>query len=176
MMLQTEKTILRPPTDDDLPRLTDWRNDIALQVSLLAVPRPNSAERVRAWLARRLEDEQAVFFIVADRQTNLAIGFVQAVNLDFVHGRGELGICLCPQAQGKGFAAEALSLLERYLVDRFRLRKLTLFVLANNERAMRFYSRQEFTQSGVLREHFFADGAYHDVLVMEKFLPHCEAV
>ena len=174
-MLQTEKTMLRLPTDGDLPRLTDWRNDIALQVSLMAVPRPNSPERVRAWLARRLEDEHGVFFIVADRQTNLAVGFVQALNLDFVHGRGELGICLCPQAQGKGFAAEALWLLERYLVDRFRLRKLTLSVLANNERARRFYLREQFTESGLLHKHFYAEGAYHDVVVMEKFLPHSEA-
>lgn len=174
-MLAGVNILLREPRDEDLPCLVEWRNDVPLQTQLLAIPRPNSPSRVRDWLAKRSDDPQAVFFIIADRETDTAQGYIQAVRLDFTHGTGELGICLQADAQGKGYASEAVQLLESYLVDRFRIRKLTLQVLAKNLRALRFYEKQGYQRVGTLKEQFYADGSWHDVVIMEKFIASREA-
>ncbi len=111
-----------------------------------------------------------MFFVVARREDDTALGFVQVLGLDLVSGVGELGICLAPEAQGRGIGAEAMGLLESYLAGVFRLRKLTLKVLAGNDRAVRFYRRLGFEGVGTHRAHHYQGGRYHDVAVMEKFL------
>lgn len=174
-MLKGTAILLREPLEEDVARLVEWRNDVSLQTQLLAIARPNTPARVREWLSRRLEDPAAAFFIIADRETGTAQGYIQALRLDFTHGTGELGICLQPSAQGKGFAAEAMALFESYLRDRFRLRKLILQVLTDNTRASRFYDKHGYRCVGQLEKNFYADGDWHDVAIMEKFLCPREA-
>jgi RimJ/RimL family protein N-acetyltransferase len=174
-MLTGTSILLRAPREDDLARLVEWRNDVALQTQLLTIARPNTPHRVREWLARRLDDPASAFFIIADREQGLAQGYIQAVRIDFTHGTGELGICLQPSAQGKGFASQSIQLLEGYLSDRLRLRKLILHTLSANARAVRFYEKHSYRRVGTLTENFYADGHWHDVIIMEKFLRVREA-
>ncbi|MBC8123825.1 MAG: GNAT family N-acetyltransferase [Gemmatimonadaceae bacterium] len=148
--------------------LTALRNDIDLQALLLAVPKPNTEQRTRDWLNRRLDDPQGVFFIICDRSSNRGVGFIQVVHIELLHRRGELGLCIEPSEQGKGYATAALGLIERYLQDVFDLRKLTLNVLASNENAIGFYRGINYSTVGTLKQHFYYKQTFHDVLVMEK--------
>lgn len=169
-LLCGDKVILRAPHDDDLPMLAELRNDVELQTRLMSIARPNSVERVREWLTRRGSDPDGLFFIVAHRVDNATAGFVQVQRIDWVHGHAWLGICLAASARGVGIGGETLSLVESYLVNRFRLRKLMLEVLAINQRAVGFYSRAGYEIAGIWRRHFYADGQFHDVQIMEKHL------
>jgi len=169
-MIQGDKVCLRAPEERDLETLRDLRNDFALQGTLMARPRANGMARVRRWIEDRLADPDAVFFVIARRQDDAALGFVQVLAMDLVSGVGELGICCAEAARGQGHGGEALRLLEDYLTGIFNLRKLVLKVLAQNSGAVRFYERLGFDTVGTHRRHFFRDGAYHDVTVMEKFL------
>lgn len=169
-MIKGSKVILRCWTEDDLPLLINLRNDISLQTDLMAQPRPNSRDRVIQWLSRRTESVDCIFFIVASSNDNRPLGFVQLANIDYIHGHGDLGICIHPSAHGTGIATEAMSLLEKYMTQTFQLRKISLQVLCNNIRAISFYSKIGFSQVGVLSAHVFLQGIYEDVLLMEKFL------
>ncbi len=136
----------------------------------MALPRANSAQRIDEWLGRMLCDPACAFFVIAARTGDEALGYVQVTHMDFVHGTGNLGICLAAAAQGGGRAAEALALIEGYVGDVFNLRKLVLQVLAANARALRFYEKSGYLQVGVMRRHFQHRRAYHDVAIFEKFL------
>jgi diamine N-acetyltransferase len=170
-MLTAATTLLRPFCDEDLDVLTALRNDVALQATLLSLPRGSSAERVRAWAAQLVSDAQTLFFVVASRESDRALGFVQLARMDFVHGRGELGIALTGSARGKGHGGEAILLLEAHAASVFRIRKVTLQVLRANSRAIHLYERLGYEQAGTMRAHFYNLGAYHDVVLMEKLLP-----
>jgi hypothetical protein len=52
---------LRPSKAADVPLLSALRNDLELQLALMAVPRPNSRARVKAWLTRRSNDPEGLF-------------------------------------------------------------------------------------------------------------------
>lgn len=162
--------MLRAPFVTDEEFLFRTRNDFTTQNLLLAIPRANSIQRVRNWIEGVLDDAQSVFFIVAQAENNQPIGFVQLRKMNFVHGNGELGIFIDSTAHGKGVGIETMRLLESYVRGKFNLRKITLEVLADNHRAVRFYEKLNFQKIGVLQKHFYYENEFHDVLIMEKFL------
>lgn len=169
-ILIAERVALRAPTERDFAILSRLRNDLAVQNSLLALPRPNSPARVRAWLERRADDDHAAFFVIADARDDRAVGFIQASGIDSLHRVAELGICIDQGSRARGFGREAIALLQKYLAEVFRVRKLWLRVDSRNGRAVALYRAGGFREVGTLRKHHFANGRYRDVLLMEKLL------
>ncbi|MFP5503659.1 MAG: GNAT family N-acetyltransferase [Candidatus Sericytochromatia bacterium] len=169
-MIEGEKLRLRAPAETDTPAIAAMRNDQALQAAVLGTPHPNTEAMVRDWMAARLKDPQSVFFIVAESASDLPIGYVVVADMHPVHGHGELGICLASAHQGRGHGQEALALLEGYCRGVFGLRKLTLRVRRDNGPAVALYRKAGYREVGVLQAHHYADGAFHDVLIMEKAL------
>lgn len=169
-MLSNKTISLRAWKEDDIPVLSGLRNDLELQDALMAKARPNTEARVRQWLVEKSGRSDAVFFVIADQSSDSALGFIQTLDIDSLHRTGTLGICIAPGAQGKGIGGAAIALLEVYLVNTFDLRKLTLAVLADNEAAVSLYARLGFSEAGRWTAHYFSDGQFKDVLLMEKHL------
>lgn len=169
-MLVGKDVVLRAWREDDLAVLMRLRNDVALQTQLLTQPRPNSSVRVSQWLKDWSERTDGVFFIVAAADDDRVLGYVQLANMNVMHGRGDLGICLDPAVHGHGVADQTMELLQNYVMQVFGLRKILLHVLCSNLRAIAFYEKQGFERVGVQREHAFLQGDYVDVLLMEKLL------
>jgi diamine N-acetyltransferase len=169
-MLVGKNVVLRAWREDDIAMLMRLRNDVALQTQLMTQPRPNSRERVSQWLKDWSERIDGVFFVVAAADDDHVLGYVQLANMDVMHGRADLGICLDPAVHGRGVADQTMELLQSYGIQVFGLRKILLQVLSRNLRAIAFYEKQGFERVGVLREHAFLQGSHTDVLLMEKLL------
>jgi RimJ/RimL family protein N-acetyltransferase len=169
-MLYGNGVTLRAWTDADLPLLSNIRNDVGLQLMLMAEPRPNPDERVRQWLQEKSAQPDSVFFVIAKADDNGAAGFIQAQRWERRNRSAYLGICLATPFQGRGFAREALQLMETYLRDTLSLRKLLLEVLTTNADALDLYKRAQYQVAGVLKAHHLVNGAYQDVVLMEKRL------
>ena len=168
-MLEGEFVRLRSWRDDDLQLLTKLRNDVDLQAQLLARARGCRSEQVREWLHARSSHSDSMLFVIAEQKNDEALGFVQVSDLDMVDGRANLGICLVLQARGRGIGSQTISLLSDYLRDHWHLRKLSLKVRADNDSALRCYYKEGFERCGLLREHVFISGKWHDVVLMERF-------
>lgn len=170
-MLSTERVLLRPWREADLPALCALRNDVALQRELMARARGSSIAATRAWLERRTADPLDVLLIIASPADELTVrGFIQLSGGDASVRMAMLGICVLPPWQGAGVAADALSLLAGHARDVLGLRKLALEVLSDNGRAVAFYRRHGFQEVGVRRRHFPWAGDWLDVAIMERFL------
>jgi diamine N-acetyltransferase len=161
---------LRAWSEQDVPALMQWRNDVALQAQLLARARGSNEAQVREWLRERTTGTGNLFFVIAKRDDDTAIGYLQFTGFDPVDRRADLGICLAPAAQGQGAGTEALRLVLPYLRDTWALRKLSLWVRSDNERAVRCYHRLGFEPCGTLREHVHIEGEWRDVVLMDLFL------
>jgi diamine N-acetyltransferase len=161
---------LRRWQEGDLPMLTALRNDVALQAQLLGRVRGSDEAMVRRWVEERSAGVDSLLLMIADRTRDTPLGYVQVTSLDVMDRRGELGICLLPSAQRRGLGRESLTLLMPYLRDTRGLRKLSLRVRSDNEPAIRCYLSVGFEKVGLLREHVFIDGAWHDLVLMEAFL------
>jgi diamine N-acetyltransferase len=169
-MIDGESIRLRPWKEADLGLLGELRNDLALQAQLLARPRGSSEPQLRQWLESRARDADGLFLVVADRADDTALGYLQIDRLSPVDRRAELGICLHAAAQGRGIGRQALGLVQAYLLRVWALRKLTLQVRSDNAAAIACYQHAGFRNCGLLSRHHWADGAFHDVVLMECFL------
>lgn len=174
-MLEGTMLQLRGWREADLPALSILRSDVELQAKLMARAQPNPIGRVREWLLERANQTDLLLFVIAARDDDAVLGYVQAAALDTFQGHCELGICLSPDAQGRGIAAAAIDLLHRYLFDRYRIRKVGLRVRADNARAIAFYRRDGYLEVGRLAGHYREDEAYIDVILMERFLSDAAA-
>jgi len=161
-------TSLREPRDADESVLAAMRNDVVMQQLLLARPRPNSRARVQHWLASVADDPASVLFVIADAETDEAVGFLQVREIDLLSGHGRLGIAVRTDRQRRGYARQAIELAGPYLRDVFSLRKLVLDVRADNADAIALYDAVGFRSVGTLRGHHRVGEIYHDVVVMEK--------
>ncbi|MFN8039405.1 MAG: GNAT family protein [Acidimicrobiales bacterium] len=160
-------TRLRPVVDADLDVLGELRNDLDVQLLLLARPRPNSPERVRQWVSRLADDPAAALFAIADRD-DACVGFVQLTAIDAVSSHARLGIAVAPEHRRRGHAAAAIAELWDYGHRVWGLRKLVLDVRADNRGALDLYEALGFERVGVHREHFRDGDRWHDVVVMER--------
>jgi len=168
-MLVGKRVTLRALTEADLPRLTEFKNDV--EVELLGggdPPRPRTFEVVRDFVAEQAKDKDSPnFAIEADGRF---IGDCGLFNSDRRSGTAEVGIGIGDRAYwGRGYGREALSLLVDYGFRMQNFRKLWLTVHGSNERAIRSYCAVGFVEEGRLREQAWSGGRYEDILLMALF-------
>ena len=169
-MIEGSRIRLRDWSEADLSALTAWRNDVALQRQLLARVRGSSVDQVREWARERSRGPSSLLQVIATREADQPIGYVQLVGIDDLDQCGDMGICIEPRSQGAGVGREVLSLLIAHACQWRALRKLELRVRADNARAIRCYESVGFIRCGALHARAFVDGAYEDVILMERFL------
>jgi RimJ/RimL family protein N-acetyltransferase len=81
----------------------------------------------------------------------------------------EFGVCVAGEFWGHGIGK---NLLEKSIewADQSGVEKMTLNVLASNEKAIELYQKSGFGIEGILkRDRRHADGQYHDTIVMGRF-------
>lgn len=169
-MIEGNRLRLRPWAEPDLPILTLLRNDVATQAQLLSRARGNDPIQVRDWLHARAAQSDRIFYVIALRTTDRCVGFLQVVDFDPVDRRAEFGICLLSETRGRGFGGEALNLAMAHLVTHWNLRKLSLRVRADNAAAQSCYRKLGFLECGRLHAHVYLEGAWQDVVLMERIL------
>ena len=161
------KVSLRVPGSSDFPVLTSLRNDPLVQRQLMIGIAKHSPSQVRAWIRRRSNDPQGVFFVI---DADGPCGFVQLTRIDMRLGSADFGICLARSAYGRGIAAQALRLLEEQAKQNFGCKVIMLRVLRINHRAIAFYRKMKFKVTETKYRYYF-DGAHcRDVVFMEKIL------
>ena len=98
---------------------------------------------------------------------NGLIGAVRLDNVDLEDRRASLAIGMVdPDAMDKGYGTEAIRLLLDYAFKTLNLHRVSLRVLAYNQRAIRSYEKWGFRIEGRERETAFVDGAWHDDVIM----------
>jgi RimJ/RimL family protein N-acetyltransferase len=128
-----------------------------------------SLEEVEArderWIREGTTDS-AWFAIEVDGE---AIGVCGLHSIEHYQQRAEVGIRLGKPYWGRGHGQDAVRTLAEYGFRHLNLLKISLQVLADDERAVGAYGKAGFVEEGRLRDHTWYDGARHDELVMAVF-------
>lgn len=167
-MLQGDRVTLRGVTRDDLPRLWRFDNDLAVELAGGGDPPiPQGLERLQAEFDREAAKggrDGADFAIEVD---GLCVGRCGLMAIDETHHTALLGIAIGDRdCWGRGYGREAVRLL---LDDAFRprnLRRVWLWVHADNARAIAAYRAAGFVEEGRLREHVWSNGRDVDAVRM----------
>lgn len=163
-----ERVILREYREEDFASLRRWVNDpeVTRYLSYVFV-KPQTALNTEQFLQGILSGKNdGYFFVIADRETQEYYGQIDIFRVDTLGRCGEIGLVIAPWAWHKGYAREALGLIERFAFEQINLNRLYLEVFAENTRARDAYRAAGFTEEGVLREHVFKNGRYRDLVQM----------
>jgi RimJ/RimL family protein N-acetyltransferase len=166
-VLKGDHVVLRPIQREDRERLYGLVETI--QVKALAdsrPPLPRSLEEIEARDERFVEEqpEDAAWFAI--EVGGEAVGICGLHEIDHYHQRAELGIRIGEPYWGKGYGQDACRTLLDYGFRHLNLAKVSLEVLADDDRAVGAYRKAGFVEEGRLRDHAWYDGARHDELIM----------
>lgn len=171
-MLIGKKVILRSIEDSDIDKFYKWRNDLNIKKLAMMHPFPVNYESEKEWFETmsRNKDNHLIVFSVCEKKENRLIGYVKLFNINWIHRYCYFGIVLGEESsRGKGYGKETLQLITQYAFEILNLRKITLEVININNAAINLYKKFGFVEEGVLKEQFFFDNEWHDVIIMSLF-------
>ncbi|MBW8817843.1 MAG: GNAT family N-acetyltransferase, partial [Streptomyces sp.] len=108
--ISTERLVLRPLDEDDVPALAAMMNDEQVG-AWTDVPQPYSEEQARGWITRYAPTEReagrGLAFAVTEFLTQRLVGIVQLAKTNWHVRSTELSYIIAPWARGEGYASEA---------------------------------------------------------------------
>ncbi|MBA9079507.1 GNAT family N-acetyltransferase [Rufibacter quisquiliarum] len=172
MLLQTHRLFLRAPEPTDLDFLYLFENDTTLWPVSLSLA-PFSKEVLRQYLENASLDIYAarqLRLMVCLQQGQTVIGTVDLFDFEPLHRRAGVGIAVMQEYRGKGYAREALQLLEFYAAQVLQLHQLSCSVTANNGASLALFRQLNYTQVGVRQDWLKTPTGWQDVVEFQKIL------
>jgi RimJ/RimL family protein N-acetyltransferase len=164
--MRDEEISIGPIAPNDLGSLFVWLND-AESAKLDLAFRPLDCIAFKGMIEQVAKDATQVLFAIRKVREPQIIGFTVLRNLQLVHRSAELGIRIGVEAErGKGYGGRAVALALGYAWNSLNLHRVSLTVLAHNERAIASYKNAGFVTEGILRQAAFIDGKWADVAIM----------
>jgi RimJ/RimL family protein N-acetyltransferase len=166
-MKETLDVFLRKPEPTDLEALYRQKNDPEVKRLLGGFGHPMSRRDLDEWLEWHRKRTDEVLWSIVATDGDRCLGHIGLYKIDAIARSAELGIMIGDKdAWGKGIGGEVTRQMVRYGFDQMNLNRMSLTVLASNERAIRLYRKLGFVQEGVFRQAQFRDGGYVDLVAM----------
>ena len=163
------KVSLRPITEEDFPRVVEWRNKDRIRNN--HVYREDfTVEGMKSWKENMLDTGKAVQLIICEKGQNYRpVGCLHLRDIIPEFKSAEYGIFIGEEdALGKGYGNEAAVLATEYARDMLGLKKLILRVFTFNNIAIKSYEHAGFVKTEDLPQVECSDGQKDDMILMEK--------
>jgi RimJ/RimL family protein N-acetyltransferase len=167
----TARLRLTPLNLDHIDAILEWANDPAVTGNSHFWRQPSDRRRIARFILEHEDDPACCYFAAFVRKTappeEQQIGYVGNVflfhiNNDYHHA--QIGITIKQAAWNRGYAQEMMPAVMRFGFEELGLNKIYLQVFTTNAKALALYRKLGFKEEGVLREHYFVGGAYHDMV------------
>ncbi|MGW0995696.1 GNAT family N-acetyltransferase [Streptomyces sp. NPDC002523] len=158
---------LRAVEPDDWLAFMRFADDDGRRGSRLDLPR--SAESYRAWAKEHAVatcDDDCFRLAVETTATGELVGTVGSHRTGPRSGWFEIDVMIDADHRRKGYAAEAVVLVLRFMFAERRYHKCLAAIFAHNEASLALFRRLGFTEEGRLREHVYFAGRHHDLVMM----------
>jgi len=169
--ISTERLVLRPLDEDDVPALTEMMNDEQV-AAWTDVPQPFTEAGARRWITNYAPAERTsgrgLDLAVTEFLTQRLVGVVQLTKTDWHIRSTELSYITAPWARGEGYASEAALATAQWLFGDQKLERIELRTAADNTASQQVAQKIGCISEGVLRGACIAhvhgdDGTWSDV-------------
>lgn len=143
------------------------RNDPGTALLLINRATPSSVHAIEEWIASFQTPGRHLFFVVCS-EGELFLGYIAVSAIDLVSRVANVGIAFTEKARGQGFGSACLAAIIDHCSNGLGLHKLTAQVLTKNDSSRRLFVGQGFLEVGIMRDHFYAQGQYWDVVILER--------
>jgi RimJ/RimL family protein N-acetyltransferase len=167
-------TALRPWRDSDLEQIVAACQDPEIP-RWTRVPSPYGEYDARAYLLQRHDllagGAAAPFAIVEAADDTRLLGSIALMDINWDHGRGEVGYWLAREARGQGHVTRAVELICAFGFERLRLARIALLAATQNRASQRVAERAGFTREGVLRSYMRTAEGHQDMVAYARLAP-----
>lgn len=159
---------LRPLAESDVDDILTWVNDPTIVGNIAAFSgHAFTREQELAYIRKTLASPSDRVWSIEEAATGRYLG---QCGLHQIHDRSKVGRLACIIAakadMGRGFGSAAIRAVLDHGFGTLGLHKAWLMIFRTNERGRRTYARLGFVEEGVLREEYFHEGGWHDMLRM----------
>lgn len=168
VQLETERLLLRPPTEADIPAMIEVLGSDAVYQTTLNIPRPYTPADARAWVERtrgNWASGAAASFSIIRREDGQLVGGMGLRNFDELHAKAEIGFAIGQPFWGMGYATEAGRAVVRYGFAERGLNRIWGGHFEGNEASARVQQKLGFHREGVLRQDLRKDGRWIDSVI-----------
>ncbi|CAL9625607.1 MULTISPECIES: GNAT family N-acetyltransferase [Streptomyces] len=163
--ISTERLVLRPLDEDDVPALAEMMNDEQV-VAWTSVPHPYTEADARHWITRLAPAERTegrgIVLAVTEFLTQRLVGLVHLKNTDWRVRSSELAYVIAPWARGEGYASESALALAQWLFHDRDFERLELRTAAGNTASQQVAQKIGCISEGVLRNAWIARARTED--------------
>ena len=159
-----KKVRLRPVEERDLASFACWHND-PINLRYYFSPFLVNPGAQKKWYEEVLANPNKVLFTIETLE-GAPVGFIGLDHIDWRNQACEGGpIVVAPEQRSHGYAEEAMELLFEYAFSELNLGRVYAYSYSFNPvvELMKWYG---FQVEGVLRKARFADGKFHDVVLI----------
>ncbi|WP_432134460.1 MULTISPECIES: GNAT family N-acetyltransferase [unclassified Streptomyces] len=152
--ISTERLVLRPLDEDDVPALAAMMNDEQVG-AWTGAPQPFTEETARDWITDRAPTERTagrgLHLAVTEFLTQRLVGLIQLGRTDWHVRSTELSYIVAPWARGEGYACEAALATAQWLFTDQKLERIELRTAADNTASQQVAQKIGCISEGVLR-------------------------
>ncbi|QCX75318.1 Acetyltransferase (GNAT) family protein [Streptomyces sp. YIM 121038] len=152
--ISTERLVLRPLDEADVPAYAEMMND-ELVTAWTAAPQPYTEADAHAWITELAPAERAaghgISLAVTEFLTQRLVGTVQLRRTDWRVRSTELNYVTAPWARGEGYASEAALATAQWLFHDQKFERIELRTAADNTAAQQVAQKIGCISEGVLR-------------------------
>jgi len=164
MFIETNRLILRPFSEADIPEIVRLLGDPAIAATTLNVPYPYSEEDARNWLAFQENERKAgagYTFAIARRDDNQLIGAID-IRPNARHKKAEMGYWIGKPYWGRGYATEAARAIIRFGFEELGLNRIYATHFTENPASGRVMQKAGMQYEGLMRAYTYKNGQFQD--------------
>jgi len=166
-VLESERLVLKPVEESDLYSLLQiqWDKSVMNYMNF----KPLSLANQREWFNSVGKNNLALSIFYKTETSIDLIGLATLNGIDSLHRRASWGMKLKPDLQGRGIGFEASVILLHYAFYHLNLVKVHGDILFENIANRKMCSKLGVTEEGILKNHYYVNGAYRDVVLVAIF-------
>ncbi|MDE5555941.1 MAG: GNAT family N-acetyltransferase [Muribaculaceae bacterium] len=161
---------LRGPEPADLDNLYLWENDTSLW-PFGSTRAPLSRHQIWQYIDSYDGDiftQKQLRMMIVENESNKAVGSIDIYDFDSRDGHALLGIFIASEFRGKGYASEALKLINEYSRLTLGLHQLAALVSVDNAPSIALFKGCGFKSKGCLKSWIKQGRQYTDVLIFQR--------
>ncbi len=156
---------LRPIREDDVDAIMGWINAPEITRNFAAFGAPVTREQELAFIRDMMASKNDRLFAIERVGVPGLIGTAGIHRIYWPAKNGRLGLMVGKHAmQGQGIGQQTMRLLVAHAFEVLGLHKVWLVHYADNQRMRHIAGKLGFVQEGVLRDEYFHQGRWHDMV------------
>lgn len=165
--LKTERLTLRPFRLSDAKEVQRQAGNPKVAATTGTIPHPYPDGVAESWISQHqtwFENGQAVDWAIELNGSKSLVGCM-SLGVNKANQRAEIGYWIGEESWGKGYCSEAAKAAIRYAFEEMNLNKITSRHMLENPVSGKVMQNAGMVQEGTLRQEFYKNGHFVDMVV-----------